>query len=71
MNQTTVFAPHEVMELHELIVGETNASQKMQSMMGIIHDPDLQHYLQSSLQMKQQRIQKLGNLMEKAKNINF
>lgn len=40
-------------------------------MMGIIHDPDLQHYLQSSLQMKQQRIQKLGTLMEKAKNINF
>lgn len=71
MNQSNVFAPHEVMELHELIVGEVTAVQKMQAMMGLIHDQTLEDYIQSSLQMKQQRIAAFENLMTRAQNTSF
>lgn len=71
MNQIKGFGPHEVMELHELLVGEVTAGQKMQSMMSVIHDKDLQEYMKWSLQMKQQRISGLEKLMETAKNTTF
>lgn len=71
MNKINGFGPHEVMELHELLVGEVTASQKMQSMMSVIHDKDLQEYMNWSLQMKQQQIPALEKLMETAKNTSF
>lgn len=71
MSQMSNFSPHEVMELHELIVGEVTAAQKMQAMLGVVHDQDLKEYIEWSLQMKQQRIAGLENIMNQAKNTSF
>ncbi|MCM0759881.1 MULTISPECIES: spore coat protein [Sporomusa] len=71
LNQPTGFTPHEVMELHELIVGEITALQKMQAMMGVVHDCDLKGYIQNCTQTKQQRISAFQNLMDKAQNTTF
>lgn len=71
MNQASGFVPHEVLEMHELIVGEVNAAHKMQAMLGVVHDQDLRQYMEQSLNMKQQRISMLQNLMNKAKNTSF
>lgn len=56
---TDKLAPHEALELHEVLRTESLSATKMQVMMPMVKDNDLKSCMQDSLQRKQGLIQRM------------
>lgn len=52
MNRPIQLAPHEALELHELIRSEVTCAKKMQASIGLVGDSDLRGFMEQSLQAK-------------------
>jgi similar to spore coat protein len=50
-------APHEALELHEVLRLESVSASKLQMMMPLVKDNDLKSYMQDCLQSKQDNMQ--------------
>jgi len=45
-------APHELLELHELINSEITCTKKLQASIALVTDSDLQSFMERSIQLK-------------------
>jgi similar to spore coat protein len=61
-------APHETLELHELLVLKTTALVKMKETVVKVADPQLQQLYLQQIQVTQQQIVELMNLLENRPN---
>lgn len=52
MATTTQLAPHETLELHELIRSEITCVNKMQASVGLVQDAELKNFMKRSLETK-------------------
>ena len=48
----TKLAPHEMLELHEIINSEVTCTKKLQASLGMVSDPDLQSFMERSIQLR-------------------
>lgn len=71
MVQRTKIAPHEAMELHELIEFKNLCATKSASMAALVKDEELKTMMQQDLTMGQDHITELQNLMQKAGGSSF
>lgn len=62
MNKS-LFAPHELLELHELLAGEATAAQKLQTSLNLVQDAQLKTLMQASLTAKQTRISQVEQIL--------
>ena len=53
MNQITKLAPHETLELHEIIRSEVTAATKIQASLAMVQDRDMKAFMQTCLDTKQ------------------
>lgn len=59
-------APHEALELHEILRTESLGATKVQAMLPMVTDAELKAFMQESLQRKQDRIQRLRQVAQSA-----
>ncbi len=52
MANFTGLAPHEALELHEIIRSEVVCAKKLQASMAMVQDAELSAYMQTALQTK-------------------
>jgi hypothetical protein len=60
------FAPHELLELHELISSEVTNAEKLQANIGMVNDNELKSFMQMCLKNKQSRLSKMSQLVTSA-----
>lgn len=53
-NNTIQLAPHETMELHEILHNEVTAAKKIQATMAVVGDPELRRFMELALNTKHQ-----------------
>lgn len=53
MNPTMKLAPHETLELHEIIRSEVTAATKIQASLSMVQDQDMKRFMQNCLTAKQ------------------
>ena len=58
MSTFTELAPHEMLELHEIINSEVTCTKKLQASLGMVTDPDLQLFMERSIQLKKDTLRK-------------
>lgn len=63
MERLIEFAPHELLECHEILSAEITAALKLQNALTVVKDPDLFAFMSSSLRKKQQHIENIENLL--------
>ncbi|WP_312335799.1 hypothetical protein [Anaerospora hongkongensis] len=61
MNQGTMLAPHEALELHEIIHSEVTAVTKIQASLAMVQDNDMKSFMQTCLQAKQDALRQYQN----------
>jgi similar to spore coat protein len=61
MNQRTTLAPHEALELHEIIRSEVTAVTKIQASLAMVQDNDMKSFMQTCLQTKQDALRQYQN----------
>lgn len=54
MNNTMKLAPHEALELHEIIRSEVTAATKLQASLAMVLDPELKEFMQNVLKSKKE-----------------
>jgi similar to spore coat protein len=64
---TDKIAPHEALELHELLTFKNVCATKSATMAGLVKDEALKCILQDDVTVSQGQIRELQNLMQKAK----
>lgn len=57
-NQPTI-APHEILELHEMLSGDLVVAKKLQLMIPMVQDGDLKNLMQQTLQKKKMTIDQI------------
>lgn len=57
-------APHELICLHELILRNTAATQKLEAVVGAVTDPKLRILINRSIEDKRARLQKVRGFLE-------
>ncbi len=62
MKQEMWLAPHEALELHEIIRSELTVVTKLQASLGLVKDPDIKTFMQTTLQTKQDVIRQYQDL---------
>ena len=67
MIRTKGMAPHEMLELHEILTSEAAAAQKMQASMAIVNDPELQAFMQDAVAARQRRVTQIETLISNVK----
>lgn len=58
MNTLTELAPHEMLELHEIMNSEITCTKKLQASLGMVTDPDLQLFMEGSIKLKKDMLNK-------------
>ncbi len=53
MNNATRLAPHEALELHEIIRSEVTVATKLQASLAMVQDEDMKAFMETCLQSKQ------------------
>lgn len=61
MKQGTMLAPHEALELHEIIRSEVTAVTKIQASLAMVQDSDMKSFMQTCLQAKQDALRQYQN----------
>lgn len=62
-------APHEILELHELLNSNILASKKLNATVSMVQDENLKAIIQNSLNNKKARIQELQNFVNTQVNL--
>jgi similar to spore coat protein len=62
MSATNLIAPHEILELHEIVQNEVACARKLQANMNRIQDQELKTFMQNSLQAKRETLSELKSL---------
>lgn len=52
MSTLAKIAPHEMLELHEIINSEITCTKKLQASLGIVKDLELKSFMERSIQLK-------------------
>jgi hypothetical protein len=68
-NNTNGLAPHEILELRELMDMNLIGAKKMQSSMSMVEDDELKSFMEKCLQSKKQNIDSIQNFIEN--NLNM
>lgn len=63
MQNNASLAPHEMLELHELINGEIVSLKRTQASMSMVNDNELKNYMQQCLNSKKTAIQQIQNFI--------
>lgn len=58
MSTLTELAPHEMLQLHEIIISEVTCTKKLRASLAMVTDPDLQSFMESSIQLKKDTLNK-------------
>lgn len=69
MNNTSTLAPHEILELKELMDSDIICAKKIQSSITIVEDEDLKSYMKRCLYSKKENISQLQSFIETNLNI--
>lgn len=67
MLKTTGMAPHELLELHEILTNEAAAAQKMQASMAAIKDTELRAFVRDAVLSRQKRVNEIERLISRVK----
>ncbi|MFZ5823373.1 MAG: hypothetical protein ACOY94_03390 [Bacillota bacterium] len=62
----TRLAPHEALELHELMRAETLGATKVKAMLPMVGDADLRAHMERCLEAKQTRLTRMRQFAENA-----
>jgi|GEM_PF-2782278 len=62
-------APHEILELHQLLNSNILASKKLNATVSMVQDENLKAIIQNSLNNKKARIQELQNFVNTQVNL--
>ena len=62
MDQIKQLAPHEALELHEIIRSEVTAATKLQASLALVQDQDIKTFMQTSLKVKQNAVRQFQDL---------
>jgi len=63
MANETRLAPHETLDLHELLDSGVTGAKIMQASLAMVKDPDLKSFMEDSLNAKKSRIQDMQRLI--------
>lgn len=61
MNSTIKLAPHEALELHEIIRSEVTAAAKLQTTLTMVQDNDMKAFMKTCVQNKQAALRQYQN----------
>lgn len=64
MINSTTLAPHETLELHELLSSSIIGVKKAKASLSMIQDNELKNFMKSSLDYKKQKIQQLQDAIK-------
>lgn len=70
MQNNASLAPHEILELHELINGEIVSLKRTQASMSMVNDNELKNYMQQCLNSKKTAIQQIQNFINTQYNLS-
>lgn len=56
-------APHEALELHELIRSELTGYKKLQTTLVMVEDNELKEFMKESMKIKRENIEQLQNFI--------
>ena len=62
MTANLIMAPHETLELHEIIQNEVACARKLQANIKRIQDQELKNFMQNSLQAKRETLSEFKSL---------
>jgi similar to spore coat protein len=65
MDQTQRLAPHETMEIHEMLNFKTLCLAQSKFMQGLVFDRDLKHLMQKDVDMTLKHVSQLQGLYQK------
>lgn len=57
MRNNSILAPHETMELHELLNSAVTGAKTLQSNLSMVKDSELKSFMEDSLSAKKKRIE--------------
>ncbi|SDE00690.1 hypothetical protein [Sporomusa acidovorans] len=60
------FAPHELLDLHELLSAEVTTAEKLQARISMVNDNELKSFMQTCLIAKQNRIAQMSQIVANA-----
>lgn len=63
MKNGNIIAPHEALELHELLTFKNVCATKSATMSGLVKDEELKSILQQDFSMSKEHIKELNDLM--------
>lgn len=63
MQNNVNLAPHEMLELHELMNSEIVSLKRTESSMSMVQDAELKNYIQQSLNSKKSALQQMQNFI--------
>lgn len=66
MLKTTGMAPHELLELHEILASEAAAAQKMKASMAVIKDNELRTFVEDAAAARQRRVSEIERIISNA-----
>lgn len=66
MSTIPTLAPHEMLELHEIINSEITCTRKLQASIGMVKDPDLKLFMDRSIQLKKATLNNYQDFYSKA-----
>ncbi|WP_027624192.1 hypothetical protein [Clostridium lundense] len=64
MENRSKLAPHETLELHELLTTSVLAAKKTNATLSMVNDQELKNFLQCSLDSKKATIQELQDFLK-------
>jgi similar to spore coat protein len=65
MDQTQRLAPHETMEIHEMLNFKTLCLAQSKMMQGLVFDRDLKHLMQKDVDLTMKHVTQLQGLYQK------
>lgn len=61
--RTSQLAPHETLELHEIVRSEVTCAKKIQASMDMVEDSDLKSFMDRSLQAKKDNLNRFQQFL--------
>lgn len=70
MDNNNSLAPHEILELRELMDTDIIGAKKMQASISMVHDDELKSFMERCLDNKKDNINSMQNFIENNLNID-
>lgn len=71
MSNTTNLAPHEILELRELMDTDIIGAKKMQASMSMVDDDELRSFMERCLDSKKENLDSMQTFIENNTNIEL